>query len=93
MQGESAYMKSEAKEYLPALEKTAKLIDGFESPYGMELLTTVDWLLYKQECDSTIESVKRGIEHWEAGSQWANRKLALFHDAQLEMAIERLIQH
>lgn len=89
----SAYLKSEAKEYLPALENTAKLIDGFESPYGMELLTTVDWLMSKQECDSTVESVKRGIEHWEAGSKWANRKLALFHDAQLEMAIERLIRH
>ncbi len=42
------YLKSEAKEYVPALEATADLIDGFESPYGMELLATVDWLLAKE---------------------------------------------
>jgi hypothetical protein len=40
-----AFLKSEAKAYLPALEATASLIDGFESPFGMELLATVDWLL------------------------------------------------
>lgn len=36
------YLKTEAKTWLPALEKTARIIDGFESPYGMELLATVD---------------------------------------------------
>ena len=40
-----AYLKTEAKPYLEALEYTAALIDGFESPFGMELLATVEWLL------------------------------------------------
>jgi len=31
--------------YLLALERTAGVIDGFESPLGMELLGTVGWLL------------------------------------------------
>ena len=39
-----AYLKSEARQYAPALEATAALIDGFETPFGMELLATVDWL-------------------------------------------------
>lgn len=36
------YLKSEAKAYTQALESTAALIDGFESPFGLELLATVD---------------------------------------------------
>lgn len=36
------YLRSEAKTYATALEETAALIDGFESPFGMELLSTVD---------------------------------------------------
>jgi hypothetical protein len=40
------YLKSaEAQEYVPALEATDALIDGFQSPLGMEALATVDWLL------------------------------------------------
>jgi hypothetical protein len=33
---------AEAKPYRPALEATTELIDGLESPLGMELLSTVD---------------------------------------------------
>jgi hypothetical protein len=44
----AAYLGSgEAKAFLPALEATAELIDGFESPLGMELLATIDWLVQK----------------------------------------------
>lgn len=31
--------------YVPALEQTIRLIDGFESPFGLELLATLDWLI------------------------------------------------
>ncbi|WP_395947655.1 hypothetical protein [Caedibacter taeniospiralis] len=36
------YLNSEGREFLPGLEKASKIIDGFESPFGMELLSTVD---------------------------------------------------
>jgi hypothetical protein len=36
----------DAKIYKPALEATTELIDGFQSPLGLELLATVDWLLH-----------------------------------------------
>lgn len=36
------YLLSEAKDYMVAVEEAAKLIEGFESPFGMELLATVD---------------------------------------------------
>ncbi|MCO4786805.1 MAG: macro domain-containing protein [Marinomonas atlantica] len=84
------YLNSEGKAFLPALEKASEVIDGFESPFGMELLSTVDWLLVKGHCDPTLASVKEGIANWPAGNQWAQRKLALFDDKSLQIAINRL---
>lgn len=85
-----AYLKSEAKEYIPALEATADLIDGFESPFGMELLATVDWLLTKESVAPTIPSVRMGLRHWCGGSGAAERKNRLFNDRALSIALERL---
>lgn len=86
------YLKSEAKAYLPALEKTAELIDGFESPYGIELLSTVDWLLFQEHVSPDAESLLDGIRHWPAGDKWAQRKLKLFDLPKLELALSRLKQ-
>ncbi|MEN3158129.1 macro domain-containing protein [Alkalimonas sp. NCh-2] len=86
------YLKSEAREYLPALEKTAQLIDGFESPFGMELLATVDWLLARGHVASDVESVRQGVRHWPGGERSAQRKLRLFDPPKLELALERLKQ-
>lgn len=85
-----AYLNSEAKAYLPALEKATEIIDGFESPYGMELLSTVDWLLVQEGCKPDLESVRGGIRNWPAGSQWAERKNHLFDDKSIQLAINRL---
>ena len=87
-----AYLRSEAKEYLPALEKTAAIIDGFESPYGMELLATVDWLLNKENCEPEIEAIEKGIKNWPAGPRWASRKVALFNQRTIGIALNRLQQ-
>merc|ERR1711879_991649 len=35
-----AFLNSEGKDYLPAMEKASEIINGFESPYGLELLST-----------------------------------------------------
>lgn len=84
------YLNSEAKEFLPALEAATQLIDGFESPYGMELLSTVDWLLTQEDCEPNLASVKLGIRNWPAGAQWAERKAKLFDDKSIQLAIDRL---
>jgi len=84
------FMNSEAKTFLPALEKASKIIDGFESPYGMELLSTVDWLLVNEGCEPTLESIQKGIANWPAGQYWAERKQSLFNDKSLKIAIDRL---
>lgn len=84
------YLHEYAKEYLPALEKATEIINGFESPYGMELLSTVDWLLTQQNCEPTLASIKQGIAQWPAGANWAQRKLDLFDDHSLQTAIDRM---
>lgn len=85
------YLKSsEAREYLPALEATDELIDGFQSPVGMEALATVDWLLEREGVEPTIAGIRNGIRHWPGGEAAAKRKDGLFNDRLLECAIQRL---
>jgi len=86
----STYLKTEAKDYLPALEEASQVISGFESPFGLELLSTVDWLVTNQGCDRTVESIKKGIANWPAGAKWAQRKLSLFSDREIEFALSNL---
>jgi O-acetyl-ADP-ribose deacetylase (regulator of RNase III) len=84
-----AYLQSEAKAFAPALEETAALIDGFESPFGMELLATVDWLLTKEHVAPSVEAVREGLQRWPVPGA-AKRKAALFHDDAIGIALDRL---
>ncbi|HTD68761.1 MAG TPA: macro domain-containing protein [Candidatus Limnocylindria bacterium] len=80
----------EAKDYLPALEATDELIDGFQSPLGMEALATVDWLIAREGAEPTLSGIRRGIRNWPAGASHAQRKERLFNDRLLELALDRL---
>lgn len=84
------YLQSEAKAYAHALESTTALIDGFESPFGMELLATVDWLLAREGVAPTVPALREGLRHWHGGSDAAARKDRLFDDRALGIALERL---
>jgi hypothetical protein len=86
------YLKSDAKLYTEALEYTASLIDGFESPFGMELLATVDWLLTKEAVVATVTALREGLRQWRGGPGAAERKDRLFDDRALGIALERLTQ-
>jgi O-acetyl-ADP-ribose deacetylase (regulator of RNase III) len=85
------YLKSaEARAWLPALEATDTLIDGFQSPLGMEVLATVDWLHAREGTPLTLEGMRKGLGQWPAGASAAERKQRLFSDRLLSLAIERL---
>lgn len=84
------YLQSEAKAYAHALESTTALIDGFESPFGMELLATVDWLLAREGVAPTMPALREGLRHWRGGPDAAARKDRLFDDRALGIALERL---
>jgi O-acetyl-ADP-ribose deacetylase (regulator of RNase III) len=84
-----AYLQSEGKAFVPALEETAALINGFESPFGMELLATVDWLLTKENVAPTVVALREGLQSWPI-SRAAPRKMRLFDDKAIGIALERL---
>lgn len=86
----TAYLKSEAKQYLPALEKTSEIIDGFESPFGLELLATVDWLVTREHVEPNVDAVLEGIGRWPDGQKSAARKARLFDRNSVELALKRL---
>lgn len=81
---------SEMKVYIPALESTVEMIDGFESPFGMELLSTVDWLIVKDGCEPTVAGIREGLKGWSAGQAAAKRKDGLFDDRAIDIALQRL---
>lgn len=85
------YLKSDAvKPYVKALEVTSELIDGFESPLGMELLSTIDWVLVKENCVPTVEGVKTCLKNWPGGTEAGERKLKIFNDRYINLALDRL---
>ena len=85
------YLKgAEARVYLPALEATDALIDGFQSPLGMEVLATVDWLIAREGATATLAGIRAGLSRWPAGASAAERKQRLFTDRLIMLALERL---
>lgn len=72
------------------LDLTARRIDGFESPLGMELLATVDWLIDKEHREATISGIRAGLREWPAGPAAAERKLRLFNDRLIGLALDQL---
>jgi O-acetyl-ADP-ribose deacetylase (regulator of RNase III) len=78
-------------QFREALEQTAAVVAGFESPLGLELLATVDYLLAQGGCEPTVAGVKRGIVSWPGGSGAAPRKARLFDDRLIGLALKRLI--
>ncbi len=83
----SLYLRTEAAAYAGALDRVSRRIDGFESPLGMELLATVDWLLHEGRRPE-LEDIRDGLKNWPGGA--GDRKLRLFDDRMLKLAIERL---
>jgi O-acetyl-ADP-ribose deacetylase (regulator of RNase III) len=81
---------SEASRYVPALDDATAVIDGFESPFGLELLATVDWLLSKEGVAPTVEALRQGIARWPHSSAAAQRKTRIFDDRVLSLALQRL---
>lgn len=85
-----AYLRSEGKDYLGVLEETATLIDGFESPFGMELLATVHWLINQAEVEPTVLAVMQGLKRWPGGPGSAERKVRVFDARVVGLALTRL---
>lgn len=83
------HSSSGAKQFLPALDYTTNLIQGFESPVGMELLSTVHWLLV-HGTHSNQASIREALSNWQGGNEAAERKNRIFTDKMLTIATQRI---
>jgi len=88
----SAFLTTpEAGIYRQALEEVTAKIDGFQSPHGLELLATVDWLRREVGTDMMVEAMVTAIAHWPGPEGAAQRKAKIFSQAHVKAAIDHLL--
>jgi hypothetical protein len=63
----------------------SKLIEGFETPYGMELLATVHWASTEEPSCSSFEEVLQRVHDWN------KRKRQIMAPAHIKLAHDRLV--
>jgi len=66
-------------------DRVERLIEGFETPYGMELLASLHWVASRATPPLLIEDAAR-----EAMLRWNDRKRAMFRPEHIHVAWERL---
>lgn len=76
---------SEDQHALRRLEDLKTIIEGFETPYGMELLATVHWV-----CDHHPGVVNRPHEVIRLVHEWNERKRKIFKPGHIVVAVDRL---
>ena len=76
-----AFLKDEA-ETQAHFEKVSDLVEGFESPFGLELLSTVHWIASREQVQS-VDDVVGGAYAW-------NDRKKQFSRRQIELAIDVL---
>lgn len=73
------------QESLQRLERVGELIAGFETPYGMELLSSVHWVAAHDEPAANDEKIAAL-----AVQNWNDRKRSMFQSHHVQVAWERL---
>ena len=56
----------------------------------MELLSTVDWMMQRENIEPTIDGVMEGLKGWPGGEKAGQRKLKIFDRRLVEIALEKL---
>jgi O-acetyl-ADP-ribose deacetylase (regulator of RNase III) len=86
---------SEAEEFIAVsghaklaqhVARVASLIDGFQSPYGMELLATVHWVATREPDVNTLDQAILAVHSWNA------RKATIMQPAHVRAAWSRLAE-
>lgn len=80
----AAFLKDNAEAH-ERMERLARLIEGFETPYGMELLATVKWV--GTHAEPAAKDVDEAVESVHA---WSKRKAADFQPEHIRTAWDRL---
>ncbi len=66
------------------LKRVGDLIEGFETPYGMELLSSVHWVAKHDGSVRTADDAARAVHAWN------ERKRRMFPDAHIQVAWSQL---
>jgi O-acetyl-ADP-ribose deacetylase (regulator of RNase III) len=81
----------DAEEYLASsvdtqerFERVAQLVEGYETPFGLELLATVHWVMTEERAQG-IAQVANAVR------QWGHRKRQ-FTQSQIEQAVDRVAE-
>ncbi|MFB3901926.1 MAG: macro domain-containing protein [Acidobacteriota bacterium] len=70
------------------LARVNDVIEGFETPYGMELLSSVHWVgVHSQPPATDAERAVAAVQNWN------RRKLAMFKPEHIRLAWQRLQEH
>ena len=86
-----AYLRSgEGKQFAGVLEWASSIIDGFESPLGMELLATIDWMMQNDDIEPSVEGVMMSLKNWAGGAQSGQRKLKIFDERLVRIALKQI---
>ncbi|WP_395711739.1 macro domain-containing protein [Reyranella sp.] len=86
-----AYLTSpEASPYRPALNAASEVIDGFQSPHGLELLATVDWLNRESGVALESKAMMSAIASWPGPEGAAVRKARIFTRHHVDVAVGHL---
>lgn len=70
------------------LQRVGELIEGFETPYGMELLSTVHWVARHRIPPATDEASAVSAVHG-----WSERKRGMFRENHIRVAWRHLEQY
>ena len=79
---DAAVFLTQHSETITHIDRVAELIDGFETPFGMELLSTVHWVTKNEAAETLDEIINRTYE-------WGPNKRK-FSPRQIKIAIECL---
>lgn len=79
---EAQHFVAERSEVQERFERVAKLVEGFETPYGLELLATVHWVITREGAANPEEALSQ-IHTW-------NERKKAFTARQIGLAFETL---
>ncbi len=87
----AAYLGSgEAKVFLSSARSDCESDRWVRVSVGPELLATIDWLVQKGGIAANRDAIKTALKTWTGGEKSAERKLKLFEDRLVDLALERL---
>lgn len=79
LQDANSFLKDEA-EIQARFERVSDLVKGFESPFGLELLSTVHWIASNEKVQTLDDIVARAYAWNDRKKQYSRRQIALAVD-------------